>query len=53
MVNLSYLFSGKKVAPLVAEIIKGNLFDSCFVASGHLAWPNGFELCADTGKNVF
>jgi hypothetical protein len=44
-VDLSYLFSKPK--NLVAEIIKGQLFEKCYVESGALAWPNGFELCPD------
>lgn len=46
--NLSDFFSEKKSGPLISEILRGNLFDKCFIESGHLAWPNGFELCADT-----
>ena len=46
--NLSSFFTSKKPGPLVAEILRGNLFQKCFIESGHLAWPNGFELCADT-----
>ncbi len=46
-VSLSHLFSGNKLGPLVLEILRGNLFSKCFIESGHLAWPNGFELCAD------
>jgi hypothetical protein len=47
-VKLSDLFSGKKLGPLTAEILRGNLFNKCFIESGHLAWPNGFEICADS-----
>lgn len=32
---------------LTEEIIKGQLFDRCYVESGALAWPNGLELCPD------
>ena len=33
---------------LSAEILRGRLFGACFIESGHLAWPNGFEVSADT-----
>lgn len=46
--ELSDFFSKKNPGPLVSEILRGNLFEKCFIESGHLAWPNGFELCADT-----
>jgi hypothetical protein len=46
--DLSNFFSNRKSGPLVSEILRGNLFEKCFIESGHLAWPNGFELCADT-----
>ena len=32
---------------LAAEILKGGMFDKCFLELGALAWPNGFELCPD------
>ena len=32
---------------LVAEIVKGQMFNKCYIESGALAWPNGFELCPD------
>lgn len=44
-VDLSPLFSKPK--NLTAEIIKGQIFEKCYVESGALAWPNGFELCPD------
>jgi hypothetical protein len=44
-VDLSYLFSKPK--NLAAEVVKGQLFDKCYVESGALAWPNGLELCPD------
>ena len=46
-VNLSPLFANRK-KPLVAEILRGDIFGSCFVESGALAWPNGYELCPDS-----
>lgn len=45
-VNLGFIFSKPK--NLAAEIIKGNLFTKCYIESGALAWPNGFELCPDS-----
>lgn len=44
-ISLKHIF--KQPKGLAAEILKGNLFLSCFIESGALAWPNGFELCAD------
>jgi len=44
-VDLSTVFSHPK--GLVAEVVKGQLFEKCFVESGGLAWPNGLELCPD------
>ena len=32
---------------LVAEVVKGQMFEECFVSSGALAWPNGLEFCPD------
>ena len=46
-VDLSVLFRNPKRKPLVAEILRGGLFERCFVESGALAWPNGYELCPD------
>ena len=45
-VDLSTIFERPK--GLAAEIIKGQLFQKCFVESGGLAWPNGLELCPDS-----
>ncbi len=45
-VDLGFIFSKPKYLP--SEIIKGGLFTKCFVESGALAWPNGFELCPDS-----
>jgi hypothetical protein len=44
--DLSPLFSRTK-RPLVAEILRGDMFGRCFVNAGALAWPNGYELCPD------
>lgn len=46
-VDLSFLFERGRPGPLVREILRGQLFGSCFVESGALAWPNGYELCPD------
>ena len=45
-VNLGFIFLKPK--NLAAEIVKGNLFTKCYIESGALAWPNGFELCPDS-----
>jgi hypothetical protein len=47
MVNLRFLFENPRGRPLILEILRGNLFERCFVESGALAWPNGYELCPD------
>ncbi|MBL7685877.1 MAG: DUF2442 domain-containing protein [Deltaproteobacteria bacterium] len=44
-VSLEHLFL--KPQGLAAEILKGSMFEKCFIESGALAWPNGFELCPD------
>ncbi len=44
-ISLEHIFS--KPRGLSAELLRGNLFDRCFIESGALAWPNGFELCPD------
>ncbi|MDX2055997.1 MAG: hypothetical protein SFV15_26580 [Polyangiaceae bacterium] len=46
-VDLSFLFGAPKSKPLVLEILRGDLFGRCFIESGALAWPNGYELCPD------
>ena len=45
--DLGVIFAAPKRKPLVVEILRGNLFERCFIESGALAWPNGFELCPD------
>ena len=45
-VSLAHIFDSPK--NLSEEILKGNMFSKCFIESGTLAWPNGFELCPDT-----
>ncbi|MFW5921121.1 MAG: DUF2442 domain-containing protein [Polyangiales bacterium] len=44
-VDLASLFTHPK--GLAAEVLRGAMFDKCFVESGALAWPNGLELCPD------
>jgi len=44
-ISLEHLF--EKPKGLTAEILKGGMFDKCFLEMGALAWPNGFELCPD------
>ena len=46
-VDLSFIFDQPAKKPLVLEILRGQLFGRCFVESGALAWPNGYELCPD------
>ena len=46
-VDLAFLFGSPGRRPLVLEILRGDMFGRCFVESGALAWPNGFELCPD------
>jgi len=46
-VDLRFLFETPKGKPLILEILRGNLLAKCFVESGALAWPNGYELCPD------
>lgn len=47
-VSLKHIF--EKPKGLASEVLKGNMFDKCFVESGALAWPNGLELCPDALK---
>lgn len=46
-VDLGFIFGAPRGRPLVQEILRGDLFRRCFVESGALAWPNGYELCPD------
>lgn len=49
-VDLSSIFAmtgHSRNKPMVLEILRGAMFDRCFVESGALAWPNGYELCPD------
>lgn len=49
VVSLKNIFEHPKA--MSAEILKGEMFNRCFIESGALAWPNGFELCPDTLRN--
>ena len=46
-VDLTFLFAEPAGKPMVTELLRGDLFSKCFVESGALAWPNGYELCPD------
>jgi hypothetical protein len=46
-VDLGFIFGEPGDKPLVLEILRGQLFGRCFIESGGLAWPNGYELCPD------
>lgn len=46
-VDLNSVFGSPARKPLVLEILRGQLFQKCFIESGALAWPNGYELCPD------
>ena len=50
-VSLAHLF--EKPKGLAAEILRGGMFDKCFLEMGALAWPNGFELCPDALRQWF
>ena len=45
--DLTPLFRQPGRRPLPLEILRGRLFDRCFIEGGGLAWPNGYELCPD------
>ena len=45
--ELTSLFRRPGRRPLPLEILRGQLFDRCFIEGGALAWPNGYELCPD------
>jgi hypothetical protein len=44
-VPLHHIFGKPK--GLAAEVLRGGMFEMCFIESGALAWPNGMELCPD------
>ena len=47
-IPMNHIFARPK--GLAAEILRGGMFEKCFVESGALAWPNGLELCPDAMK---
>ncbi len=49
-VSLTSIFAKPK--GLAASVLKRNLFESCFVDAGALAWPNGLELCPDSLRSM-
>lgn len=51
-VDLTSFFRKPGRRPLPLEILRGQLFDRCFVEGGALAWPNGYELCPDALRAV-
>jgi hypothetical protein len=46
-VDLRFLFRARETRASGAGDLRGQLFAKCFVESGALAWPNGYELCPD------
>ena len=44
-IPMGHIFAKPK--GLAAEILRGGMFDKCFLESGALAWPNGLDLCPD------
>jgi hypothetical protein len=44
-ISLAKLFQTPR--GLAAEVMRGSLFEKCYVESGALAWPNGLALCPD------
>lgn len=46
-VDLGSILGCPAMKPLALDILRGQLFGKCFVESGALAWPNGYELCPD------
>ncbi|MBM4251978.1 MAG: DUF2442 domain-containing protein [Deltaproteobacteria bacterium] len=48
-VRMGHIFDKPK--GLATEILRGGMFDKCFLESGALAWPNGLELCPDAMRS--
>lgn len=44
-VSMKHIF--EKPKGLAAEVLRGGMFEKCFLESGALAWPNGLEFCPD------
>jgi hypothetical protein len=51
-VDLTPFFRKPGRRPLPLEILRGQLFERCFVEGGALAWPNGYELCPDALRTL-
>ncbi len=51
-VDLTSFFRKPGRRPLPLEILRGQLFDRCFLEGSALAWPNGYELCPDALRAV-
>jgi hypothetical protein len=47
-VSMKHIF--EKPKGLAAEVLRGAMFEKCFLEAGALAWPNGLELCPDAMK---
>lgn len=47
-IPMKHIFAKPK--GLAAEVLRGGMFEKCFIESGALAWPNGLELCPDAMK---
>ena len=45
VVSFDHIFSSPR--NLALEVLKGGMFEQCFVENGALAWPNGLEICPD------
>lgn len=53
-VDLNFIFGETqhpRNKPMVVEILRGAMFRCCFVESGALAWPNGYELCPEAVRS--
>jgi hypothetical protein len=48
-IRMGHIF--EKPKGLAAEVLRGGMFDKCFIESGALAWPNGLELCPDAMRS--
>jgi hypothetical protein len=44
-IPMEHIFARPK--GLAAEVLRGGMFEKCFLESGALAWPNGLEFCPD------
>jgi hypothetical protein len=48
-IRMRHIF--EKPKGLTSEVLRGGMFDKCFIESGALAWPNGLELCPDAMRS--